>query len=141
MDQNDGRPARSPHEATTSSEGEAADLVLAWLRLSEQLTPLIGENGFCALFGRALRLTVPRFGDLSTCDSARSAADLFASLTRTLNEMGPEHAGAANGALLGTFTTLLATLIGEALTKQLLHVAEVGANGQTHGQTHGQEQK
>ena len=60
--------------------------------------------------------------------------DLFTSLTRTLNEIGPEHAGAANGALLGTFTTLLGTLIGEALTKQLLHVAQLGGDGQTHGQ-------
>ena len=117
-----------------SSKEDAAVLVLPWLRLSEQLTPLIGESGFCALFGRALRLSVPRFERLSTCASARPVTDLFTSLTRTLNEMGPEYAGAANRALLATFTTLLGNLIGEALTKQLLHVAQVGGDGQTHGQ-------
>jgi hypothetical protein len=36
--------------------------------------------------------------------------------------------------LLDTFTTLLGSLIGEALTKQLLHVAQAGADGQKHGQ-------
>ena len=117
-----------------SSNADVAVLVLPWLRLSEQLTPLIGESGFCALFGRTVRLSVPRFERLSTCDSARPVTDLFTSLTRTLNEMGPEHAGAANRALLGTFTTLLGNLIGEALTKQLLHVAQVGGDGQMHGQ-------
>ena len=30
--------------------------------------------------------------------------------------------------------TLLGSLIGEALTKQLLHVAQTGADGQKHGQ-------
>lgn len=134
MNHNHGQRPLSPGEAHTSKDGGAARLVQPWLRLSDQLTPLIGESGFCALFGRALRLSAPRFEGLSTCDSARPVADLFTSLTRTLNEIGLEHAEAANGALLETFTTLLGTLIGEALTKQLLHVAQVGGDGQTHGQ-------
>ena len=133
MDYHKGQRPRSPREDDMSSKAGARVLVLPWLRLAEQLTPLIGESGFCALFGRALRLSAPRFERLSSCDSARPVADLFTSLTRTLHEMGPEHAAAANGALLGTFTTLLGSLIGEALTKQLLHVAQVGGDGQTHG--------
>jgi hypothetical protein len=134
MDHNEGPQSRSPHEAGMSNTGSADALVQPWLRLSEQLMPLIGESGFCALFGRALRLSAPRFERLSSCDGARPVADLFMSLARTLNEIGPEHAGAANAVLLETFTTLLGTLIGEALTKQLLHVAQVGAEGQKHGQ-------
>ncbi|MGX4641361.1 hypothetical protein [Massilia sp. SYSU DXS3249] len=124
---------REPGASGIHASGTAA-LVQPWLHLSEQLTPLIGESGFCALFGRALRLSAVRFERLSTCDSARPLADLMTSLTRTLNEIGPEHAGAANGALLETFTTLLGNLIGEALTKQLLHVAQPAADGQKHGQ-------
>ena len=134
MDHNEGRRPRAPNDADQTGSTVTAALVGPWLLLSEQLTPLIGESGFCALFGRAQRLAAPRFEGLSACDSARPVADLFMSLTRTLNQIGPEHAGAANSALLGTFTTLLGTLIGEALTKQLLHVAQVGGNGQKHGQ-------
>lgn len=145
MDHKEGQRPRSTNDADAtirpSHPGDAghevpgvAALVQPWLRLSVQLTPLIGESGFCALFGRALRLSSVRFQGLAGCDSARPLADLFTSLTRTLNEIGPEHADAANSALLGTFTTLLGNLIGEALTKQLLQVASAGADGQTHGQ-------
>jgi hypothetical protein len=134
MDQNGGQLPSSPQEDDTISKADTAALVLPWLRLSEQLVPLIGESGFCGLFGRALRLSTPRFERLSSCDSARPVANLLTSLTGTLNQIGPEQAGAANDALLGTFTTLLGTLIGEALTKQLLHVAELSEDGQKHGQ-------
>jgi hypothetical protein len=137
MDHNEGQRPRLPdiadHADKANRTGTAA-LVEPWLLLSEQLTPLIGESGFCALFGRALRLSAPRFERLGTCDSARPVADLMMSLTRTLNEIGPGHAAAANGVLLDTFTTLLGSLIGEALTKQLLHVAQAGGDGQKHGQ-------
>ena len=134
MDHITGQRPRSPSEDDMIGKAGAAVLVLPWLRLCEQLTPLIGESGFCVLFGRALRLSTPRFGCLSACDSSRPVAGLFTSLTRILNEMGPEHAGAANRALLETFTTLLGSLIGDALTEQLLHVAQVSGDGQTHGQ-------
>ena len=110
MDQNGGQRPRSPQEDDTISKADVATLVQPWLRLSEQLMPLIGESGFCALFGRALRLSTPRFERLSSCDSARPVADLLTSLTRTLNEIGPGQAGAANDALLGTFTQRLVVI-------------------------------
>ncbi|MET0982420.1 MAG: hypothetical protein ABWY02_09995 [Telluria sp.] len=145
MDHTDGQRPRSTNEADAtgraSHSGQAggevpgvAALVQPWLLLSVQLTPLIGESGFCALVGRALRVTNLRSERLTAGDVARAVPDLFTSLTRILNEIGPEHAPAANAAMLDTFTTLLGTLIGEALTKQLLHVALEGADGQKHGQ-------
>ncbi len=134
MDQHGGQKPGSPREGDAIGKADVATLVRPWLRLSEQLMPLIGESGFCALFGRALRLSTLRYERLSSCDSTRPVADLLTSLTRTLNELGPGQACAANDALLGTFTTLLGTLIGEALTKQLLHVAAVDEQGQKHGQ-------
>jgi hypothetical protein len=134
MDHNEGQRPRLPDDAGKANSSATAALVESWLLLGEQLTPLIGESGFCALFGRALRLSTARFEGLGSYESARTVAGSMMSLTRTLNEIGPEHAGAANGALLDTFTTLLGSLIGEALTKQLLHVARAGADGQKHGQ-------
>ena len=134
MDHNEGQRPRSPQDADKITSSGTAALVGPWLLLSEQLTPLIGESGFCALFGRAVRLSTVRFERLGSCDSARPVADLMMSLTRTLNEIGPGQAAQANDILLGTFTTLLGNLIGEALTQQLLQVAQVGADGQKHGQ-------
>lgn len=112
----------------------AGALVRPWQRLGEQLTPMIGESGFCALFGRALRLAGPAAGPLTGCTASRPLADLFSSLTSILEETGPEQAAAANDAVLGTFIALLGSLIGEALTKQLLHIALVSGSGQKHGQ-------
>jgi len=141
MDHREGERPRRPDGAGIRKQSDAPRdgrqvdvLVQPWLRLGEQLTPLIGESGFCALFGRALRLTNTRFDFLGRCDPSRPVGDLFASLTRTLNEAGPEHAGAANAALLDTFTAQLRTLIGDALTNQLLHVATEGGDGQKHEQ-------
>lgn len=134
MDHNEGQRPRSPGGADPDSRTKTTALAQHWLHLSEQLTPLIGESGFCALFGRALRLSAVRFERFAACESGRRVPDLLASLTRILNEIGPEQAPAANAALLDTFTTLLGSLIGEALTKQLLHVAQESADGQKHGQ-------
>lgn len=123
-----------PEQGAETGTGPAHDARLQpWLRLGEQLTPLIGDSGFCVLFGRAVRLASSRFGGLEGCDPSKPTAHLFASLTRTLNELGPEQAAQANATLLETFTTLLGTLIGEALTKQLLHDA-MGGDGQKHEQ-------
>ena len=145
MDNKEGQQPRSATDAGVTdrpsyhdvSGGEVTGvtaLVQPWLLLSVQLTPLIGESGFCALVGRALRLTDVRAERLIVGEGARSITDLFTSLTRILNEIGPEHAPRVNSDMLDTFTTLLANLIGEALTKQLLHVALAGGDGQKHAQ-------
>lgn len=134
MDHNDGRQPRSPTNAEAADGSGIAALMQPWLHLSDQLSPLIGESGFCALFGRALRLSGVRFDGLGSGDGARPVSELLMSLTRTLNEIGPGQASAANDALLATFITLLGSLIGEALTQQLIHVAMEGRGGQKHEQ-------
>jgi hypothetical protein len=134
MDPNYGQlPWPSTNAESANGLGTAA-LVQTWLHLSDQLTPLIGESGFCGLFGRALRLSAGRFERLGNCESSKPVSDLLMSLTRTLNEIGPGQAAAANDALLDTFITLLGSLIGEALTKQLIHVAIEGRSGPKHEQ-------
>lgn len=132
MDHNDGRQPRSPMNAEAADGSGIAVLMQPWLHLSEQLSPLIGESGFCALFGRALRLSGVRLPDVS--EGARSVSELLLSLTRILNEIDTAQAATANGALLDTFITLLGSLIGEALTQQLIHVAMEGGDGQKHEQ-------
>jgi hypothetical protein len=129
MDHNEGHPPRSIQAAATSRGAHVRTLLQPWLRLSEELSPLIGESGFCALFGRALRLSAVRFEPLGACMGARSMHELFGPLTSVLNEMEPEQATSVNGVLLDTFTTLMANLIGEALTKQLLSFAQEGGTG------------
>jgi len=134
MDHNDGRQPRPPTNAEAADGSGIAALMQPWLHLSDQLTPLVGDSGFCALFGRALRLSGVRFDGLDGGIGAGPVAELLMSLTRTLNEIGPVQAAPANAALLDTFISLLGSLIGDALTKQLIHVAIEGRGAQKHEQ-------
>ncbi len=93
----------------------------AWRRLAAHLCPLVGEAGFCALYARAVRLSPHGWPAVPL--GARSVEALFATLAESLAAADPARAGAANAALLETFTNLLSGLIGEALTARLLNTA------------------
>jgi len=95
----------------------------AWEQLIEQLSPLIGEVGLCALFARARHLTSPQRFPLPSSSDMRSSAILLEQLENQLSEMDPAASAAFNTVLLETFVKLLSGLIGEALTARLLNTA------------------
>ncbi len=97
--------------------------LLPWRSLASHLSPLIGENGFGALYGRTGRLLAQQYGWLTTGPSSRSLAELFRTLEEDLAGADPAHAAQANEALLATFTRLLSDLIGDALTTRLIDAA------------------
>ncbi len=109
---------RAPPQA-----GSAVDRLRPWRRISRQLVVLIGESGFCALFGRALRILAVRYDWLSVDATRKSIDGLLAALERDLAGAEPAAAGIANTELLNTFTRQLSSLIGEALTARLLEQA------------------
>lgn len=94
-----------------------------WRRLSAHLSPLIGESGFAALYGRAGRLIHARFPWFVLEQSSQSADSLFDHLERQLASVDANLAAETNMALLDTFTKLLSGLIGDALTIRLLNSA------------------
>jgi hypothetical protein len=122
--------------ATSPTESNARYLQ-QWLRLAHQLSPLVGENGFCALYARAIRLVRPEFDWLSGNQSSKSVEQLMATLTSDFESVEPAVADGAHSALLNTFTKLLSALIGEALTIRLL---DSGLTDE-HEQKNAQEQK
>lgn len=101
--------------------------LLPWRSLARHLSPLIGDNGFGALYGRTGRLLSQQFGWLTTKQSSRSLDELFRTLEEDLAGADPADAARANAALLATFTQLLSELIGEALTTRLIDAAWSGA--------------
>lgn len=119
-----------------ASGGEAAtgELLQPWRHLARQLSPLIGESGFCALYGRAGRLIAARHGWLVTGTSFKTIDVLIAALGDSFGAVAGDEARAGNIALLDTFTRLLADLIGEALTIRLLSTASQGQGDQKHAQ-------
>jgi hypothetical protein len=113
------------HEAGTgegaSTLPEAA--VLAYGRLAEQLTPLIGAAGVTALAARSLNLAQRDFPWLAEIRNPEPSTDPFARVVPCLMQQEPEVASAAAIALLATFTELLGTLVGEGLTARLVGTA------------------
>ncbi|WP_239700600.1 hypothetical protein [Massilia sp. 9096] len=95
-----------------------------WRRIGEQLVPLIGELGFCALFGRATRLLAARYEWIGAVASGKSAAALLAALEAAVAAVDPAEARIANAELLATFTRQLTALVGDALTARLLATAK-----------------
>ncbi|MGI4718374.1 MAG: hypothetical protein ACRYGO_12915 [Janthinobacterium lividum] len=125
--------------APESSPGSGR-LLQPWRRIAQHLCPLIGESGFCALFGRAIHVVGPDHAWLAPQQPCRVTDQLFISLEERMALVDAERAAAANDALLRTFTQLLAALIGERLTQRLLDSA-MATDMPDGQQKHPQEQK
>jgi hypothetical protein len=108
-------------------------LLEPWRRIACHLSPLIGESGFSALLGRASRLVAPQFGWLVGSGGPKTITVLLDGLGDRFDQ-NADAAQAGNAALLDTFTTLLADLIGEALTIRLLQTAVDGPAEQKNEQ-------
>jgi hypothetical protein len=119
----------------------STELLRPWRRIAQHLCPLIGESGFCALFGRAVHVIGPDHAWLAPQQPCRAPAQLFTSLEERMALVDAERAAAANEALLQTFTQLLAALIGERLTQRLLESASATRDAAPGQQKNAQEQK
>ena len=111
-------------------------LLQPWRRIAQQLSPLIGESGFCALFGRTIHVMGPQHSWLALQQPCRSPEQLFGLLEERMAQVDAARAMAANTLLLQTFTQLLATLIGEALTRRLFASATASADQPANVQEH-----
>jgi predicted ArsR family transcriptional regulator len=128
MDNKDHKRRQLIHTMLAQPAGATATEIaehnlLPWRALARHLNPLIGENGFGALYGRTARLLAAQYGWLTTGPSSTSLETLFQILNDDLRQAGPARAAEANAALLLTLTGLLSELIGEALTTRLLDAA------------------
>jgi hypothetical protein len=112
-------------------------LLHPWRRLALLLSPLIGESGFCALYGRAIRLAASQYEWLKAAQPGKTAEQSLAALAAIYATVHIDAVAAANTTLLNTFTDLLSALIGQALTNRLLDSAWNGK----HEQKNVQEQK
>ena len=109
-------------------------LLQPWRCIAQQLCPLIGESGFCALFGRAVHMVGPDHAWLSPQQACRSPEQLFGLLEERMALVDGARAAAANEVLLRTFTQLLETLIGKALTGRLFASATAAADQPANAQ-------
>lgn len=91
-----------------------------WAPLTSRLIMIIGEGGFHSLYARSLRLTNARFPWLAATDSPQQTISQFTDLKISLQGRDLTEASEASITLLITFTDMLAVLIGEQLTSNIL---------------------
>ncbi|SFJ23954.1 hypothetical protein SAMN04488082_10286 [Desulfomicrobium apsheronum] len=91
-----------------------------WHLMSAQVTPVIGDNGLDAILKRALLLTSVVFPWLASLDGQLDNDSFPARMTELMAGRESVVAAQAGSSLLITFTELLATLIGNSLTRRLL---------------------
>lgn len=127
MDKDDEIRPQASRETGDPDRSPAAAFTGRWQPLRARLSPLIGENGFAALFGRAVALAVPRFDSLDIEPAPKTSDQWFAALERRLSTTDSAAADAADAALMDAFTRQLTSLIGTALTERLLAAAADGS--------------
>jgi hypothetical protein len=98
----------------------------SWRTLESRLSSIIGPRGFVALYQRSLHLARAEHPYLPAPQDGAPQANAFAALHAALAKQPSEHADAANEALLQAFRGLLASLIGQSLTAQILTSEERG---------------
>lgn len=94
-----------------------------WEPLAIQIVSTVGEDGFTAIYARALFLTQKTYPWLETCPQSFSTQSRFADLKQVFEGQPETQITEANSLLLITLTDILASLIGESLIKRILQLA------------------
>jgi hypothetical protein len=116
----------APH---TKKGADAA--MMLWEQMSTKIISIVGEGGFHSLYARSLFIARARFPWLAADELPTQTDQLFAQLKKCFESQTPVQASAGNSLLLITFTDILASLIGEALTTSILRSAwDSDASGQ-----------
>jgi hypothetical protein len=100
-----------------------AAIISTWDEIFSALTPIVGKGGVDALYGRTLHLTAKAHPWLSSTVEAMSSTMDIESFKSMLTRQSSHDAAVAGGEFLQTFYELLSSLIGGALTEQLLRSA------------------
>jgi hypothetical protein len=103
-----------------SAEQVAEAVFELWLEIDQALHPIIGHRGVAALYNRSLKLTQRAYPWVAIGHQGQLAAADPAALKVTLVQQAATEAAAGGSALFGAFHGLLSSLVGPALTEQLL---------------------
>ena len=105
-----------------------------WQQIAAQLEPVIGLRGVDALFNRSLQRACNTFHWLEMIGVRGNGAASLAHLGTCFKGREPAVATDAACALIGTFTELLANLLGESLTARLVDVVWLPSTSETQKQ-------
>ena len=103
--------------------GKVSGAIGLWKKFSDELMSLVGEKGFLILYSRGLHKLRATFPALPNFDAEISPTTWLAELEAALTEHDLVGLNTANYQLLMTFTDILASLIGEDLTIEILNAS------------------
>lgn len=110
--------SRLGKHADSADIADAIDAI--WKEIDASLFSVLGQRGVAALYQRCLFLTTREYPWLAGTFEGVQAIMNLPALRAVLLQQTSSNALAAARALLQTFETLLATLIGPSLTERLL---------------------
>ncbi len=94
-----------------------------WRSVHQQLAPIVGDNGFMALFCRCVDLCGDRFTWLRNTPARSSAPHSFDALGVQLGGRSAAEGLAASRSLFSMFYELLVQLVGESLAAGVIDAA------------------
>lgn len=94
-----------------------------WRGVHQQLAPIVGDNGFMALFCRCVDLCGARFKWLRNTAARSSPQHSFDALGTQLAERSAAEGLAASRSLFSMFYELLQLLVGESLAAGVMDAA------------------
>ena len=108
---------------TPDARGVAEAFVGTWNQMAARLVPVVGGTGVHILLSRALQIASKNTPRLLLAGTPEPGATQLDNLRACIEAHDANSAAEASYALLATFTDLLASLIGNDLTDQLLDPA------------------
>jgi hypothetical protein len=97
--------------------------IVLWQKMATEIISIVGVGGFNSLYTRSVFFAQVSFPFLSGCTLPAESVTNLADLKKCLACQNSEQACAANTLLLITFTDILASIIGDQLTNNILQSA------------------
>lgn len=109
---------------SAKANGETADTVITlWEQMATKIISIVGEKGFQSLYVRSIILNASKFSCLSAYDPKSEINNQFTELKLCFEKQNSNQIIEVNNQLLITLTDILASLIGEPLTTNILCMA------------------
>lgn len=124
MDKNDLHRHHLIKTLTAKDNEKVADAaIILWGQIATKIISIIGESGFNSLYVRSVFLSSSKFSWLVSYNPKSEIGNQFTQLKICFEKQTPDHIKEANNQLLITLTDILASLIGEPLTTNILCMA------------------
>jgi hypothetical protein len=103
-----------------NNEKMADSVIHLWVLVATEIISIIGEKGFKSLYVRSIILNAPNFSCLTTYNPKSEIINQFNELKLCFEKLTTNQIIDVNNQLLITLTDILASLIGEPLTTNIL---------------------